>query len=188
MSSITSQAVNAATVPLLFLLVFLLLLLCGCWCFLSLRRKGTTSSPQMVVWNKQNPLEEHLSLPLNEARSSSSSSSNQSEHSVTRTGSSPLAVPGRRWVTSNNSIIQSKFACYLVFLHTINFINANFGWSPHSMVLSPPHSTSTTTCGKDLVSSSMCIYFKSEWKNDATLFCILNTAVCRCLHVYMYDF
>uniref|UniRef100_A0A671TJ38 Myotubularin related protein 14 n=1 Tax=Sparus aurata TaxID=8175 RepID=A0A671TJ38_SPAAU len=59
-------------------------------------RKGTTSSPQMVVWNKQNPLEEHLSHPLNEARSSSSSSSNQSEHSVTRTGSSPLAVPGRR--------------------------------------------------------------------------------------------
>uniref|UniRef100_A0A8C4IRI9 Myotubularin related protein 14 n=1 Tax=Dicentrarchus labrax TaxID=13489 RepID=A0A8C4IRI9_DICLA len=59
-------------------------------------RKGTTSSPQMVVWNKQNPLEEHLSHPLNEARSSSSSSSNQSEHGVTRTGSSPLAVPGRR--------------------------------------------------------------------------------------------
>ena len=41
-------------------------------------------------------LEEHLSHPLNEARSSSSSSSNQSEHAATRTGSSPLAVPGRR--------------------------------------------------------------------------------------------
>lgn len=118
----------------LFLIVFfLLLLLFGCWCFLSLlRRKGTTSSPQMVVWNKQNPLEEHLSHPLNEARSSSSSSSNQSEHCVTRTGSSPLAVPGRRWVTSNNSIIQSKFACYLVFLHTTNLSNANFGWSPEA--------------------------------------------------------
>uniref|UniRef100_A0AAQ5XNC3 Tyrosine specific protein phosphatases domain-containing protein n=1 Tax=Amphiprion ocellaris TaxID=80972 RepID=A0AAQ5XNC3_AMPOC len=61
-----------------------------------LRRKGPTSSPQMVVWNKQNPLDEQLSHPLNEARSSSSSSSNQSEHAVTRTGSSPLAVPGRR--------------------------------------------------------------------------------------------
>uniref|UniRef100_A0A3P8THW4 Myotubularin related protein 14 n=1 Tax=Amphiprion percula TaxID=161767 RepID=A0A3P8THW4_AMPPE len=59
-------------------------------------RKGPTSSPQMVVWNKQNPLDEQLSHPLNEARSSSSSSSNQSEHAVTRTGSSPLAVPGRR--------------------------------------------------------------------------------------------
>uniref|UniRef100_A0A672YLG7 Myotubularin related protein 14 n=1 Tax=Sphaeramia orbicularis TaxID=375764 RepID=A0A672YLG7_9TELE len=59
-------------------------------------RKGTTSSPQMVVWNKQNPLEECASHQLNEARSSSSSSSNQSEHGVTRTGSSPLAVPGRR--------------------------------------------------------------------------------------------
>uniref|UniRef100_A0A4W6ECZ0 Myotubularin related protein 14 n=1 Tax=Lates calcarifer TaxID=8187 RepID=A0A4W6ECZ0_LATCA len=57
---------------------------------------STTSSPQMVVWNKQNPMDEHLSHPLNEARSSSSSSSNQSEHAVTRTGSSPLAVPGRR--------------------------------------------------------------------------------------------
>ncbi|XP_020495221.1 myotubularin-related protein 14 isoform X2 [Labrus bergylta] len=59
-------------------------------------RKGPASSPQMVVWNKQNPLEEHLSHPLSEARSSSSSSSNQSEHGVARTGSSPLAVPGRR--------------------------------------------------------------------------------------------
>uniref|UniRef100_A0A667WWY7 Myotubularin related protein 14 n=1 Tax=Myripristis murdjan TaxID=586833 RepID=A0A667WWY7_9TELE len=61
-----------------------------------LRRKNTTSSPQMVVWSKPPPLDEHLSHPLSEARSSSSSSSNQSEHSVTRTGSSPLAVPGRR--------------------------------------------------------------------------------------------
>ncbi|KAG7493330.1 myotubularin-related protein 14 [Solea senegalensis] len=58
-------------------------------------RKGITSSPQMVVWNK-NPLDEHLSHPLNEARSSGSSSSNQSDPAVTRTGSSPLAVPGRR--------------------------------------------------------------------------------------------
>ncbi|KAK2821001.1 hypothetical protein Q5P01_023960 [Channa striata] len=59
-------------------------------------RKTTTSSPQMVVWNKQNPLDEHHSHPLNEARSSSSSSSNQSDYGVIRTGSSPLAVPERR--------------------------------------------------------------------------------------------
>ncbi|KAM8914815.1 phosphatidylinositol-3,5-bisphosphate 3-phosphatase MTMR14 isoform 2-T2 [Spinachia spinachia] len=59
-------------------------------------RKGPTSSPQMVVCNKQHPLDEHLSHPLSEARSSSSSSSNQSEHAATRSGSSPLAVPGRR--------------------------------------------------------------------------------------------
>ncbi|XP_071375360.1 phosphatidylinositol-3,5-bisphosphate 3-phosphatase MTMR14 isoform X2 [Centroberyx affinis] len=59
-------------------------------------RKGTTSSPQTVVWSKPTLLDEHLSHPLSEARSSSSSSSNQSEHAVTRTGSSPLAVPGRR--------------------------------------------------------------------------------------------
>ncbi|KAF3856858.1 hypothetical protein F7725_017581 [Dissostichus mawsoni] len=52
----------------------------------------------MVVWNKPTPPDEHLSHPLSEARSSSSSSSNQSEHAVTRTGSSPLAVPGRRSV------------------------------------------------------------------------------------------
>ncbi|KAM9365090.1 phosphatidylinositol-3,5-bisphosphate 3-phosphatase MTMR14 [Pholidichthys leucotaenia] len=56
-------------------------------------RKVSTSSPPMVVWNKQ---DEHLSNPASEARSSSSSSSNQSEHGVTRTGSSPLAVPGKR--------------------------------------------------------------------------------------------
>uniref|UniRef100_A0AAQ6AAJ6 Myotubularin related protein 14 n=1 Tax=Amphiprion ocellaris TaxID=80972 RepID=A0AAQ6AAJ6_AMPOC len=69
-----------------------------------LRRKGPTSSPQMVVWNKQNPLDEQLSHPLNEARSSSSSSSNQSEHAVTRTGSSPLAVPAADYPRSGSSL------------------------------------------------------------------------------------
>uniref|UniRef100_A0A668UFU5 Myotubularin related protein 14 n=1 Tax=Oreochromis aureus TaxID=47969 RepID=A0A668UFU5_OREAU len=61
----------------------------------SSQRKGTTSSSPMVVWNKQNPLDDRLSHTANDARSSSSSS-NQSEHGDTRTGSSPLAVPGRR--------------------------------------------------------------------------------------------
>uniref|UniRef100_A0A669DPX5 Myotubularin related protein 14 n=1 Tax=Oreochromis niloticus TaxID=8128 RepID=A0A669DPX5_ORENI len=42
-----------------------------------------------------NPLDDRLSHTANDARSSSSSS-NQSEHGDTRTGSSPLAVPGRR--------------------------------------------------------------------------------------------
>uniref|UniRef100_A0A3P8RDA6 Myotubularin related protein 14 n=1 Tax=Astatotilapia calliptera TaxID=8154 RepID=A0A3P8RDA6_ASTCA len=56
---------------------------------------GNTSSSPMVVWNKQNPLDDRLSHTANDARSSSSSS-NQSEHGDTRTGSSPLAVPGRR--------------------------------------------------------------------------------------------
>uniref|UniRef100_A0A671TL62 Myotubularin related protein 14 n=1 Tax=Sparus aurata TaxID=8175 RepID=A0A671TL62_SPAAU len=80
-------------------------------------RKGTTSSPQMVVWNKQNPLEEHLSHPLNEARSSSSSSSNQSEHSVTRTGSSPLAVPGRRLAadyTRSGSSLSTEYGSWQI--------------------------------------------------------------------------
>uniref|UniRef100_A0A3Q4N0N5 Myotubularin related protein 14 n=1 Tax=Neolamprologus brichardi TaxID=32507 RepID=A0A3Q4N0N5_NEOBR len=57
-------------------------------------RKGTASSSPMVVWNKQNPLDDRLSHTANDARSSSSSS-NHSEHGDTRTGSSPLAVPGR---------------------------------------------------------------------------------------------
>ncbi|KAF6732333.1 Myotubularin-related protein 14 [Oryzias melastigma] len=59
-------------------------------------RKMAASSPQMVVWCKQNPAEEHLSHLVNEGRSSSSSSSNQSEQGATWTGSSPLAVPSRR--------------------------------------------------------------------------------------------
>ncbi|KAM4588812.1 phosphatidylinositol-3,5-bisphosphate 3-phosphatase MTMR14 [Odontesthes bonariensis] len=58
-------------------------------------KKVTTSSPQMVVWCKQNPMDEQLFHPFSEARSSSSSSSNQSEQGVPRTGSSPLAVPNR---------------------------------------------------------------------------------------------
>uniref|UniRef100_A0A3P9H178 Myotubularin related protein 14 n=1 Tax=Oryzias latipes TaxID=8090 RepID=A0A3P9H178_ORYLA len=59
-------------------------------------RKMAASSPQMVVWCKQNPAEEHLSQLVNEGRSSSSSSSNQSEQGAAWTGSSPLAVPSRR--------------------------------------------------------------------------------------------
>eukprot|EP00064_Thunnus_orientalis_P007100 superscaffoldBa00000770_g7119 len=80
-------------------------------------RKGTTSSPQMVVWNKQNPLEEHLSHPLSEARSSSSSSSNHSEHAVTRTGSSPLAVPGRRLAadyTRSGSSLSTEYGSWQI--------------------------------------------------------------------------
>uniref|UniRef100_A0A8C9VRI6 Myotubularin related protein 14 n=1 Tax=Scleropages formosus TaxID=113540 RepID=A0A8C9VRI6_SCLFO len=62
----------------------------------SCRRKGRTSSPQTVVWNKPAPLEDKLLHPLTDGKSSSSSSSNQSEQSFPRVGSSPLAVPGRR--------------------------------------------------------------------------------------------
>ncbi|XP_062400576.1 myotubularin-related protein 14 isoform X1 [Sardina pilchardus] len=59
-------------------------------------RRAMMSSPQTVVWNRPHPLEERLPHPLSEGKSSSSSSSNQSEQGFTRTGSSPLAVPGRR--------------------------------------------------------------------------------------------
>uniref|UniRef100_A0A8D3DRG4 Myotubularin related protein 14 n=1 Tax=Scophthalmus maximus TaxID=52904 RepID=A0A8D3DRG4_SCOMX len=71
-------------------------------------RKGTTSSPQMVVWSKQNPLDEHLSHPLIEARSSSSSSSNQSEHAATRTGSSPLAY------TRSGSSLSTEYGSWQI--------------------------------------------------------------------------
>ncbi|CAB1315494.1 unnamed protein product [Coregonus sp. 'balchen'] len=58
-------------------------------------RKGHTSSPQTVLWNRPNPLQERLAHPLSqEAKSSSSSSSNQSEPGFTRAGSSPMSVPG----------------------------------------------------------------------------------------------
>ncbi|KAF3689368.1 Myotubularin-related protein 14 [Channa argus] len=80
-------------------------------------RKTTTSSPQMVVWNKQNPLDEHISHPLNEARSSSSSSSNQSDHGITRTGSSPLAVPGRRLAaeyTRSSSSLSTEYGSWQI--------------------------------------------------------------------------
>ncbi|XP_046880712.1 myotubularin-related protein 14 isoform X2 [Hypomesus transpacificus] len=59
-------------------------------------RKGPTSSPQTVMLNRPLLLDERLSHPLSEGKSSSSSSSNQSEQGFTRTGSSPLAVPGKR--------------------------------------------------------------------------------------------
>uniref|UniRef100_A0A8C7UJB0 Myotubularin related protein 14 n=1 Tax=Oncorhynchus mykiss TaxID=8022 RepID=A0A8C7UJB0_ONCMY len=61
------------------------------------RRKGHTSSPQTVLWNRPDPMHERLAHPLGqEAKSSSSSSSNQSEQGFTRAGSSPMSVPGRR--------------------------------------------------------------------------------------------
>ncbi|KAM9536875.1 phosphatidylinositol-3,5-bisphosphate 3-phosphatase MTMR14-like isoform 1-T1 [Salvelinus alpinus] len=60
-------------------------------------RKGHTSSPQTVLWNRPDPMHERLAHPLSqEAKSSSSSSSNQSEQGFTRAGSSPMSVPGRR--------------------------------------------------------------------------------------------
>uniref|UniRef100_A0A8C7UIN3 Myotubularin related protein 14 n=1 Tax=Oncorhynchus mykiss TaxID=8022 RepID=A0A8C7UIN3_ONCMY len=61
------------------------------------QRKGHTSSPQTVLWNRPDPMHERLAHPLGqEAKSSSSSSSNQSEQGFTRAGSSPMSVPGRR--------------------------------------------------------------------------------------------
>uniref|UniRef100_A0A8C6WX52 Myotubularin related protein 14 n=1 Tax=Neogobius melanostomus TaxID=47308 RepID=A0A8C6WX52_9GOBI len=68
----------------------------ACW---AAPMKGPSPSPQ-ILWNR---LEESALHPLSEARSSSSSSSNQSDHGLTHTGhglthmgSSPLAVPGTR--------------------------------------------------------------------------------------------
>uniref|UniRef100_A0A8D0D612 Myotubularin related protein 14 n=1 Tax=Sander lucioperca TaxID=283035 RepID=A0A8D0D612_SANLU len=95
----------------------------SCWCCTRpcsvcvLRRKGPASSPQMVVWNKTHPLDEHLSHPLTEARSSSSSSSNQSEHGATRIGSSPLAVPGRRLAadyTRSGSSLSTEYGSWQI--------------------------------------------------------------------------
>ncbi|XP_055019192.1 myotubularin-related protein 14 isoform X3 [Boleophthalmus pectinirostris] len=63
----------------------------ACW------RKGPSPSPQ-VMWNR---VEESTPHQLSEARSSSSSSSNQSDHGPTHTGSSPLAVPGRRFIVDS---------------------------------------------------------------------------------------
>uniref|UniRef100_A0A8B9LSY1 Myotubularin related protein 14 n=1 Tax=Astyanax mexicanus TaxID=7994 RepID=A0A8B9LSY1_ASTMX len=66
------------------------------------RRKATTSSPQTVFWNR--PSEDRLPHPLSEGRSSSSSSSNQSDQGFIRTGSSPLAVPMMEYARSGSSL------------------------------------------------------------------------------------
>uniref|UniRef100_A0A8B9RN52 Myotubularin related protein 14 n=1 Tax=Astyanax mexicanus TaxID=7994 RepID=A0A8B9RN52_ASTMX len=69
---------------------------------LSTARKATTSSPQTVFWNR--PSEDRLPHPLSEGRSSSSSSSNQSDQGFIRTGSSPLAVPMMEYARSGSSL------------------------------------------------------------------------------------
>ncbi|XP_061543566.1 myotubularin-related protein 14 isoform X1 [Phycodurus eques] len=80
-------------------------------------KKGTASSPPMVIWNKQNPLDEQLPHPLSEARPSSSSSSNHSDHAVTRAGSSPLAVPGPRFAadcTRSGSSLSTEYGSWQI--------------------------------------------------------------------------
>ncbi|RXM97001.1 Myotubularin-related protein 14 [Acipenser ruthenus] len=63
-------------------------------------RKGRTSSPQNVLWSKHHPLEDKPLYPgVAEAKSSSSSSSNQSENNFMRPGSNPLPVPGSNPLT-----------------------------------------------------------------------------------------
>ncbi|XP_029456985.1 myotubularin-related protein 14 isoform X2 [Rhinatrema bivittatum] len=58
-------------------------------------RKTRTSSPQTVLWNRPQQLEDRLLYPgLVETKSSSSSSSNHSDNFL-RAGSSPLEVPQR---------------------------------------------------------------------------------------------
>ncbi|XP_051751995.1 myotubularin-related protein 14 isoform X5 [Ctenopharyngodon idella] len=66
------------------------------------RRKGMPLSSNSVLWNRPITSEERIpnviteASPLGSFKSSSSSSSNHSDQNLTRTGSTPLAVPGRR--------------------------------------------------------------------------------------------
>ncbi|TRY72963.1 hypothetical protein DNTS_008424, partial [Danionella cerebrum] len=66
-------------------------------------RKGIPASAHSVHWNRPKTAEERIPnvisepSPLGSFKSSSSSSSNHSEQNTTRTGSTPLAVPGRSW-------------------------------------------------------------------------------------------
>uniref|UniRef100_A0A673L7D7 Myotubularin-related protein 14-like n=1 Tax=Sinocyclocheilus rhinocerous TaxID=307959 RepID=A0A673L7D7_9TELE len=66
------------------------------------RRKGMPLSSHSGHWNRPITSEERApnvmteASPLGSFKSSSSSSSNHSDQNVTRTGSTPLAVPGRR--------------------------------------------------------------------------------------------
>uniref|UniRef100_A0A672MDR8 Myotubularin related protein 14 n=1 Tax=Sinocyclocheilus grahami TaxID=75366 RepID=A0A672MDR8_SINGR len=66
------------------------------------RRKGMPLSSHSGHWNRPVTSEERTpnvmteASPLGSFKSSSSSSSNHSDQNVTRTGSTPLAVPGRR--------------------------------------------------------------------------------------------
>uniref|UniRef100_A0A8C6PBQ1 Myotubularin related protein 14 n=1 Tax=Nothobranchius furzeri TaxID=105023 RepID=A0A8C6PBQ1_NOTFU len=59
------------------------------------QRKIPASTPSTAVWCKQGALDEQLSHPVSDAKSSGSSSSSRSEHGAERTSSSPLAVPSR---------------------------------------------------------------------------------------------
>ncbi|XP_077567880.1 phosphatidylinositol-3,5-bisphosphate 3-phosphatase MTMR14 isoform X3 [Stigmatopora nigra] len=80
-------------------------------------KKATSCSPQMVVWNKQNPLDDQLTYPLSEARSSSSSSSHHSEHAIKRTDSSPLAVPGQRFAadyTRSGTSLSTEYGSWQI--------------------------------------------------------------------------
>uniref|UniRef100_A0A3Q4I1R6 Myotubularin related protein 14 n=1 Tax=Neolamprologus brichardi TaxID=32507 RepID=A0A3Q4I1R6_NEOBR len=117
----------------------------------SSQRKGTASSSPMVVWNKQNPLDDRLSHTANDARSSSSSS-NHSEHGDTRTGSSPLAVPGRRLAADcarSSSSLSTDYGSWQIV--------SGCG-SIHDHTHFPPPLASSSNSSADEASGRMCSF------------------------------
>ncbi|CAL8403487.1 unnamed protein product [Arctogadus glacialis] len=106
------------------------------------RKKGPTSSPQTMVWSKPPHLEDHLYHPLGEARSSSSSSSNQSEQGITRAGSSPLAVPGRRLAAEyprSGSSLSTDYGSWQI-------VSGCGSIHDHGHFMPPASASSTSSC------------------------------------------
>uniref|UniRef100_A0A8C5BJ81 Myotubularin related protein 14 n=1 Tax=Gadus morhua TaxID=8049 RepID=A0A8C5BJ81_GADMO len=116
------------------------------------QKKGPTSSPQTMVWSKPPHLEDHLYHPLGEARSSSSSSSNQSEQGITRAGSSPLAVPGRRLAAEyprSGSSLSTDYGSWQI-------VSGCGSIHDHGHFMPPASASSTSSCADEGPSGRMC--------------------------------
>lgn len=132
----------------------------------------------MVIWNKQNPLEEHFSHALIEGRSSSSSSSNQSEHGLPRTGSSPLAVPGRRLVAQRHHPLSSQLVfqlCLLVFSHVTGSQQNKIGPVPRSPRTMAAGRSSQAAAASTTTPTSLRLWpllpRRRRWPRPSTLLC-----------------
>lgn len=132
----------------------------------------------MVIWNKQNPLEEHFSHALIEGRSSSSSSSNQSEHGLLRTGSSPLAVPGRRLVAQCHCPLFSQLVfqlCLLVFSHVTGSQQNTIGPVRRSPQITAAGRSSQGAAASTTMPTSLHLWpllpLHRRWPQPSTLLC-----------------
>uniref|UniRef100_A0A1A8CJP7 Myotubularin related protein 14 n=1 Tax=Nothobranchius kadleci TaxID=1051664 RepID=A0A1A8CJP7_NOTKA len=115
-------------------------------------RKIPASTPSTAVWCKQGALDEQLSHPVSDAKSSGSSSSSRSEHGAERTSSSPLAVPSRMLAadhTRSGSSLSTDYGSWQI-VSGCGSINDHTHFPSHLTSVSSNSSAQTSACDPPL--------------------------------------